>query len=76
MCSGRTLKKLRLLKNFTQQQIAARLGISQQAYSKLEKQNSVDRERLEKILSLLKSSYKELEDIKNFTPPPPPEDKP
>lgn len=69
MCDGITLKKLRLLKNVSQQEMARRPGISQQAYSKLEKQKTVNRERLRKILSVLKSSHRELEAIKKFILP-------
>ena len=48
-------------------EVAGELGITQQAYSKLEKQEWIDAEKMEKILKALKSSRKELENIKKFT---------
>jgi transcriptional regulator with XRE-family HTH domain len=70
MCSGKTIQTLRNLKNKSQREVADRLCITQQAYSKLEQQDSIDSKRLESILSALKSSRRELESVKKFLSPP------
>lgn len=68
MISGQTLRKLRLLKEMKQTTLAKKLGISQQAYSKLEKCNSIDAQKLAVLLDLLQCSKAELE---VFLAPPP-----
>jgi len=63
MYSGETIKLLRLLKGFSQQGIARKLGISQAAYSKLEKRKVVAHERSDEILAIFQCSE---EDIKSL----------
>ncbi|MBS1946827.1 MAG: helix-turn-helix transcriptional regulator [Bacteroidetes bacterium] len=72
MYSGETIKLMRLMKGLSQNGVAKKLGISQPAYCKLEKRRKVNRAHLEKILSIIKCSKEELEEIKKFTIPPPP----
>jgi transcriptional regulator with XRE-family HTH domain len=50
MLTGEELRLLRLIKGLKQQFIASKMGISQQAYSKLEKKNSINASQAEKIL--------------------------
>jgi transcriptional regulator with XRE-family HTH domain len=66
MYTGETLKHLRLLKDLSQKGIAKKLGISQPAYSKLEKRKKVSPERLEKIMDILKCSSEEINVVKRI----------
>lgn len=66
MCSGENLKHLRLLKNFSQKGIARILGISQPAYSKMEKRKKVNDAQLEKILKIMHCDLEDLENIQKF----------
>ncbi|MCG2613404.1 helix-turn-helix domain-containing protein [Terrimonas sp. NA20] len=61
MYAGDILKRLRLLKGFSQKGMANMLGISQQAYSKIEKMDVVHHHRFLQITKLLSCSEKELQ---------------
>ncbi len=61
MYAGDILKRLRLLKGFSQKGMAHMLGISQQAYSKIEKMDVVQHHRFTQITQLLCCSEKELQ---------------
>jgi transcriptional regulator with XRE-family HTH domain len=61
---GRKIGKIRELKGMKQETLAAELGISQQAVSKIEQSADVDGEALEKIAKVLGLSS---EAIKAFT---------
>jgi len=61
---GRKISKIRELKGMKQETLAAELGISQQAVSKIEQSADVDGEALEKIAKILGLSS---EAIKAFT---------
>lgn len=61
MYSGEIIRKLRSLKGITQKEIARKMKISQQAYSKTERQNNVDHIRFNYIIRLLACTEKELE---------------
>jgi transcriptional regulator with XRE-family HTH domain len=61
---GRKISKIRELKGMKQETLAAELGISQQAVSKIEQSADVDGEALEKIAKVLGLSS---EAIKAFT---------
>jgi transcriptional regulator with XRE-family HTH domain len=63
LCSGENLKHLRLLKDYSQKGIARKLGISQPAYSKMEKRRKVNDAQLEKILKIMHCDLKDLENI-------------
>lgn len=61
---GRKIKKLRELRNFTQNYMAEQLGITQPTYSKLEKEeDDLDEDRLTKIAEILGIT---VSDIYNF----------
>jgi transcriptional regulator with XRE-family HTH domain len=70
MYSGQTIKVLRLMKGFSQQGIANALGISQPAYSKLEKRKAVNKESSRKILAILRCSADEIRSIQQFVADP------
>jgi transcriptional regulator with XRE-family HTH domain len=67
MYKGKIIQSLRKLKRISQHQVANKLGITQQAYSKLEKQEWIDNDKIDQVLSVLKSSRKELETLKKIT---------
>lgn len=67
--SGETIRMLRTLKGMKQTEAAKKLGISQQAYSKMELNNIVSESKLVKILRAFNSSLQDLEHIIKFTPP-------
>ena len=50
---GRKIERIRILRGVKQEALAATLGISQQAVSKMESSEQVDEERLEKVASAL-----------------------
>jgi transcriptional regulator with XRE-family HTH domain len=60
---GRKISKIRELRGMKQETLAAELGISQQAVSKIEQSADVDGEALEKISKILGVPA---DDIKNF----------
>lgn len=66
MQSGKSLLLLRKLRGLSQQEVADRLAITQQAYSKIEKKEWIDYEKVDAILTALKSSREELESIKKL----------
>ena len=53
MNTGETLRQLRTLKGVKQIHIAKELGISQQAYSKIEKRDSIEEDKMRKLLTIL-----------------------
>ena len=61
---GRKISKIRELRGMKQETLAAELGISQQAISKIEQSNDVEEEALSKIALALGITS---EAIKNFT---------
>ncbi len=60
MTPGTWIKWLRLTKEVKQSDIAGRMGITQQAYSKIENSDWVNKKRLPQILTALESSPDEL----------------
>jgi transcriptional regulator with XRE-family HTH domain len=60
MYSGRVIRALRQFKGYTQHEMAACLGITQQAYSRIENKEWVDKKRIEQILELLNCSKEEI----------------
>jgi transcriptional regulator with XRE-family HTH domain len=71
MYSGVCLKRLRAFREIKQETVAKRLGISQQAYSKLENCEHIAHDRLNEILRAMGSTIKDLEKIVRLYPPPP-----
>lgn len=60
MLNGETLRLLRIAKGWKQQFVADKLGISQQAYSKLEKRNVIKKEVLMKIIQSTNCTEEEM----------------
>ena len=65
--TGKAIKLLRKMKGISQEQVAKSLAVTQQAYSKIEKQPWLDGRKIDSILAALKSSRKELETIKKVS---------
>lgn len=60
MFNGETLRLLRTWKKLKQQSIADKLGITQQAYSKLENKKAIRKEKVKEILEALNCSEADL----------------
>jgi DNA-binding XRE family transcriptional regulator len=67
-CTGQLLRLLRQCRGFKQSVLAKRLGVSQQALSKLENAPQVPGERVTAILSLLGCTADDLENIRRLGP--------
>ena len=63
---GQQVKLLRNIKQINQTIISRKLGISQQAYSKIEKRQYIDSICLQKILRALNSTQEELKNVNKF----------
>ena len=68
--TGEIIRRLRLLKGIKQTDAAKRLGMSQQAFSKIEKYPSIAETTARKILAAFACVEEDLENIKKFLPPP------
>lgn len=68
--TGNTLRMLRLIKGFKQSTAAKKSGISQQAFSKLERSPKVGEKKFLKIATKLNCKTDDIDKVKNFTPPP------
>ena len=66
MDSGKALKIMRLARGLTQQQLADKLGIRQQAISKMERHERIGRKKIVQIISILNFSKQELEEVKRI----------
>ena len=66
MTPANWIKKLRLTKEIKQTTMANRLGITQQAYSKMENGIWVSKQRLPKVLEAMESTLDELKYIGNM----------
>jgi transcriptional regulator with XRE-family HTH domain len=66
MITGRTLRVLRTIKGIKQASLARELGISQQAYSKIEKGAHLSAKRLQDILAAMHCTVQDLELLKQF----------
>jgi transcriptional regulator with XRE-family HTH domain len=59
---GKKISKIRHLKGFTQEYVANKIGLSQQAYSRIESnETKLDTERLQKIADLFGVTTQEIE---------------
>lgn len=66
---GETLRVLRQIKGIKQQVIARELGISQPAYSQMERSSYIDCKKFEEIISILGFSTKDLKKLsENYLP--------
>jgi len=63
MINGETLRRLRNLKGLKQKEAAKKLGISQSAYSRLEKSEWLQGEQLQSILKALECTTADLEKV-------------
>ena len=70
MITGNTLSKLRQLKGFKQNQLAKKIGVTQQALSKMEQKEKIDTEKFKEVLTALKINSGEWEQLKKVLPPP------
>jgi transcriptional regulator with XRE-family HTH domain len=68
---GELIKFLRVLKGMKQEDAAKKMGVKQQAVSKLEKGKKVSLRKFEQILQLLKCSKEDVEVARRFLPRPP-----
>jgi transcriptional regulator with XRE-family HTH domain len=68
---GELLKLLRNLKGIKQDEAARKLGVRQQAISKLEKCKNVSSQKFDAIIAAFKFSAEDIETAKRFLPPPP-----
>lgn len=66
MINGKILYILRCIKGMKQSEVARKLKISQQAYSKLERAELLHDDRLDNILAALRSSREEVAEIKRI----------
>lgn len=67
MITGETLRLLRNWKNLKQKTVADKLGISQPAYSKLERSKSIKEKKLGNLLNAINCSKAELETFKKLS---------
>lgn len=70
MYSGETLKMIRLLKGLNQNGIAKKLGITQQAYSKIENNGSMNEKKFMQIVKSIDCTERELEIVRSYSSPP------
>ncbi|MFT3825912.1 MAG: helix-turn-helix transcriptional regulator [Chitinophagaceae bacterium] len=69
MITGEKLRLLRLLKGFKQKNVADKLGITQQAYSKLEKRSVINGITLEKIITSMNCTREDVEAVNKLASP-------
>jgi transcriptional regulator with XRE-family HTH domain len=63
MYSGLVIKSIRVFKKKSQREIAEKLGITQQAYSKLEEKEWIDRNLTIRLIQILGCSIEEIEEL-------------
>jgi transcriptional regulator with XRE-family HTH domain len=66
MTSGNLLKLLRTVRHIDQKTVSRQLGISQQAYSKIERSEYIDKTSLRKVLTVLQTTPEEMEELKRI----------
>ena len=64
MNNGIIIKLLRTAKGIKQKAVCLQLGVSQQAYSLIEKKEYIERDILQKILAAMQSDLQEFEEVK------------
>jgi len=67
-CRGELLRLLRQCRGFKQQIVAKKLGVSQQALSKIENASLVPPNKVAAILQILSCTENDLENIKRLAP--------
>ncbi len=68
MITGEIIRLVRIWKKLKQKTVANKLGISQPAYSKLEKCKHINQQRLDKLLNILNCSERDLEIFRRLIP--------
>ena len=69
MHNAEKIKLLRMVKNYSQKGIAKKLGITRQAYSKMENdQSKVSEDRIREILKIMRCTDDDLKNIEIFMP--------
>jgi transcriptional regulator with XRE-family HTH domain len=68
MYSGYLVKILRTTKQINQKTVSEKLGFSQQAYSKLERSEFINKSTVQKVLAALNCTLEELEALRNILP--------
>jgi transcriptional regulator with XRE-family HTH domain len=71
LVSGETIRRLRQLKGIKQAVAAKRLGITQQAYSKIESCKILSENKLKAVLNIFEITPGDIENIQSLLPPPP-----
>jgi transcriptional regulator with XRE-family HTH domain len=71
MIAGNALSKLRQIKGLKQKHLAQKMGVTQQALSKLEQKEMIDKEKFEEVLAALRISMEEWKQLEKLLPPPP-----
>jgi transcriptional regulator with XRE-family HTH domain len=67
MDNSKKIRLLRALKNYSQNGIAKKLGITRQAFSKMENnQTKVSDERMNQIMKIMHCNEDDLKNIENF----------
>jgi transcriptional regulator with XRE-family HTH domain len=66
--TGDTIRKLRVLKGINQKTAAYNLGITQQAFSKIEMSAVITENKIASLLKSLSSSEDDLKTVLAFTP--------
>jgi transcriptional regulator with XRE-family HTH domain len=69
MSVGNLLKILRIVKHVDQKTVSRHLGISQQAYSKIERSGYINQTSLNKVLAVLQTTPEEMEELKRILLP-------
>ena len=70
LVTGDNIRRLRVLKGLKQLDAGKKLGIGQQAYSKIEFSPEISQSKARRILNAFESNEEELGFIINSTPPP------
>lgn len=67
MATGQLIKKLRLMKGLKQESVAKKMGVTQQALSKIENANELPQQTIERTLIAMDSNFEELRKLKAFS---------
>jgi transcriptional regulator with XRE-family HTH domain len=69
MIPGKLVRQLHQLKGIKQEIVARKMGITQQAYSKLENSSQINGDKERAVLDALQCSEKDISIIKSIAPP-------
>ncbi len=68
--SGQFIRLLRQMRGIKQAVVAKKMGITQQALSKMENRKKIGYEKLETVISLLELSEEDVENVRKLMPGP------